>query len=344
MPREHRFYRDEGLSFLMLMRGVWERKYVVAAIAGVGLIAGVAYALLSSPVYESKAFVASPGLAGIAALNVGRGDEKSLPLFTKERVNSVFLASLQSQELRRRFFSEHYLSHFSKEWRQGEQEALWMAFGRQFVYSPSRQVGGLASMTVQASDAQLSMRWLSDYLAAADSQAKQQLIDDARSDLDRTIESLERRIAQARERARKERADEIVRLDEALKVAQHVELAKPSATASSFLADASSMYGSLSYLRGVTALKAQLSNLRERAFDDPFISGLRELNAELSYYKGLNLSADSFQTYRLDGVLEEPETPLKPRKGLIIILSLIGGLLLGVITALLRVLALSATD
>ncbi|MCY1457908.1 hypothetical protein D9M71_752420 [compost metagenome] len=87
------------------------------------------------------------------------------------------------------------------------------------------------------------------------------------------------------------------------------------------------MNGQIVYMRGTKALKAEIENLESRKSDDPFIYNLRDMQTMLDFYKGLEVKAASVSVYRIDGGIDQPQTPVKPMKALLIILGLMIGLI-----------------
>jgi chain length determinant protein (polysaccharide antigen chain regulator) len=96
------------------------------------------------------------------------------------------------------------------------------------------------------------------------------------------------------------------------------------------------MDGALVYMRGSKALEAEISNLRARTSDDPFITDLRSREEALTFYNNLEVKDSVFEVYRQDGGVEAPDRPVKPNKLLIIALGIIGGLFIGVVIAVMR--------
>ncbi|MCY1456003.1 hypothetical protein D9M71_731900 [compost metagenome] len=85
------------------------------------------------------------------------------------------------------------------------------------------------------------------------------------------------------------------------------------------------MGGDLTYMRGSKALEAELKNLEERKSDDPFIVGLRNLQARYAFYKNLEIDAERVSVFRFDGPIEVSDGPVKPKRAL----SVAGGALIG---------------
>lgn len=88
---------------------VWRRKFIV--LLAVLIVTGVAsvYAFLAPRAYEIKAVVQPPFGSDVAPLNYGRGGDSGLAAIDANRVFNVFLATLQSEALRREFYRTTYL-------------------------------------------------------------------------------------------------------------------------------------------------------------------------------------------------------------------------------------------
>ncbi|MGP5893774.1 LPS O-antigen chain length determinant protein WzzB, partial [Pseudomonas aeruginosa] len=68
--------------------------------------------------------------------------------------------------------------------------------------------------------------------------------------------------------------------------------------------------------------------------DDPFIPALRGLQEKYALLEGLTLNLDKVAVFRQDGTIEVPDDPVRPRKGIVLILSMLAGGFLGVAVAL----------
>lgn len=91
------------------------------------------------------------------------------------------------------------------------------------------------------------------------------------------------------------------------------------------------MSGELTYMRGTKALEAEIANLGSRTLDDPFIQNLREQQEKLNFLRNLKMDPSLVAMYKQDGAAFQPDKPIKPRKAIIMLLSVLGGLGLGVL-------------
>ena len=67
-----------------------------------------------------------------------------------------------------------------------------------------------------------------------------------------------------------------------------------------------------------------------------FLRDVEPLWAEEARLRGLNIDMSALKLVTVDRQAQEPLAPIKPRKPLIIALSLVAGLMLGVLVALIR--------
>lgn len=84
--------------------------------------------------------------------------------------------------------------------------------------------------------------------------------------------------------------------------------------------------------------------LKKRGNEDIFLQDVEPLRAEVARLKGLNIDMSGLKLVTIDRRAQEPLSPIKPKKGLVIALSLVGGLVLGVLIALSRHLVLSRRE
>lgn len=165
------------------------------------------------------------------------------------------------------------------------------------------------------------------------------MADTVSTEINTRVRSTQSQIAVLRESARKLREDRIARLSEALKVADKVGLQAPQVKASRTSSDGELeqfVDGNLMYMRGAKAIRAELDVLQNRKNDDPFIAGLRELENQLDFLAKVSVSPDGVAVFTLDSAAEAAETPIKPKKVVILSLGLVLGGMLGVFIALIR--------
>lgn len=329
---------DDEIDLLELVQGVWRQKFwggiVAAAVIGLAMI----YVVLASPVYEAKLYIRPPAQNDVAQLNFGRGEGTGLQPLSAKDVYSVYLRALQSEAVREKFFRGAFLSTLSEEDRKGSRDALFAQFNSMLtVAQVARDMPDRFVITADVEDPQLAANWVSNYAEMAADRAKDELLSGTRSDISIMADNLEQQIRASRASAANQRADQIAKLNEALRVAKSIGLEKPPIISNTLSSEVSAgMDGSLIYMRGSRALEAEIDNLESRTSDDPYIPGLREKQEKLNFMRNLKIDPSLVAMYQQDGAVSQPDKPIKPRKAIIMAFAVLAGLAIGAFVALVR--------
>ena len=343
-----RAYQNDEIDLVELVKGLWAQKWLIVAVTVAVTTFAVAYAFLTKPVYETKASVLPPQLSDIAEYNLGRDVRAGLKPFTVEAVYGVFTRSLSSEALRRAFFKEVYLPSLGEAGNQVAEDRLWKSFNQHLtITAPVKQRPEYWEVRVEHEDPRAAAEWVNLLVSQASAKTEENMQRNAASEIFTQAQAVERRIVALRNTAQQRREDHIAALEEALKVASSIGLEKAqvamwqtfSTNENSSIAD-----GSPLYLRGAQAIRAELEVLKNRQSDDPFIPELRGLQENLAFLKGVDISPDNVAVFTLDSAAQVPETPIKPKKSLILALGLVLGGMLGVFIALVRNMLTSASS
>jgi len=348
--------REDEIDLVELAKSLWAQKLIIITTTVAVTAIALGYALLSAPVYEAKASVLPPLLSDIAAYNAGRtattdtdqSNQALLKSFTTDDVYAVFKRNLYSQSLRREFFTTVYLPSLTEEQRSGSQDRLWADFNDLIsIKGPDKQRPEYIEVSVQQKAPELAANWANQLVRQAAAAAARNMQGNVSSELNTHIHAIERRIASLRSTAQQRRADRIAVLKEALVVANAVGINSPQVTAGrTSSSDELSEFidGSLTYMRGAKAIEAEMKVLEARQSDDPFIPELRSLQEQLSFLTTINVQPKNVSVFTLDSAAEVPETPIKPKKALIVALGIVLGGMLGVFIALIRAMMWRRTE
>lgn len=329
-------YRHSEIDLQALVTSIWRRKWLILSVAFVTTLLAASYAFMAKPVYEAKLFLIPPTQNDIANFNYGRTRESDLlPLAIKD-IYSVFLRVLNSESLRREFFNTVYVPSLSEVEQKGSNDALYSRFSKALIVTlPVKDAGDQSAVVVQANDPDLASTWVQAYADRAGVLAKEEMIKNVSTESQVRARNLLQQINSMRESGIQLRQDSITKLREALRVAEAIGLEKPPIiTGNPSVEVAGSLDGQIIYMRGSKALKAEIKNLEQRQSDDPFVAHLRDLQSKYEFYKSLDVNPSTVWVYRQDGDVDRPDSPIKPRKALIVALGLILGLLAGVMLAL----------
>ncbi|MCU1722220.1 LPS O-antigen chain length determinant protein WzzB [Pseudomonas sp. 5P_5.1_Bac1] len=329
---------SDEVDLIELVRVLLCNKLLIISLVAFFAVGSIAYVLLVTPVYEARVMILPPSQSDISHLNYGRGGTSGLAPLSAEDVYRVYLNNLRSESLRRKFFREVYLSSLGEGERNSSQDGLYRRFNELLAIEvESKERPSSYVITARLSDPQQVARWVVLYAQMAGAQAKNEVLKDVKGDAIIKANNLQQQVVSAQYSARKQREDQIAKLEEALTVARSIGLEKPLIISGTLSAGVSAgMDGSLTYMRGSKALEAEIDNLEKRASDDPFIEGLRQKQAAVASYRNLGIDPSVVAVYRQDGDPELPDQPIEPRKALIVLIGGLFGMLSGVVLVLVR--------
>ncbi|WNF57336.1 Wzz/FepE/Etk N-terminal domain-containing protein [Pseudomonas sp. SG20052] len=321
-----------------LVTGLCAQARVIIGVTIFATVLAGAYAFVSKPIYEAKVYLIPPKQNDIANINFGRTNESDLTRYTVQDIFSIFTLNLQAESLRRSFYVNEYLPSLSDSERKESQDTLYGDFAKRLVVpAPSKDMPNRYLVVAQNTDPKKAAEWAKDYVLRADDLAKAELDKNVSLEANVKARSVHQQIESLRDIEKKVRQDSLTKLHEALKTAEAVGLEKPAIVMGGTPIEvAGSMEDQLTYMRGTKALKSEIENISMRSSDDPFIHKLRDLEVKYNFYKGIESNALDVKMFRVDGDVEVPDNPIKPKKGLIIVLGLISGLMLGVAIAFAR--------
>lgn len=331
---------SDEIDLVELFQSLWTQKWLILACAALITACAATFAFLSTPVYEAQAGVLPPRLSDIADYNLGRS-EASLAEFKIQDVYAVFKRNLLSDALKRKLFSEAYLPSLAEREAKEARDKLWERFNSKLSVKAVdvKSNPDFYRITVQHENPHTAAEWANRYVAMAAAKTDSEMQSNLLTEIGTKVQSIQRQIEVVRSIAKKSREDRITRLREALMVAETVGVEAPQVTAGKTSSDgdlAEFMDGNLMYMRGAKAIRAELAVLEKREHDDPFIPGLRDLEKQLEFLKRVDVNPDNVSVFTLDSAAEVPETPINPKKALILALGLIVGGMLGVFVALIR--------
>ncbi|WP_434153621.1 LPS O-antigen chain length determinant protein WzzB [Pseudomonas sp. JZ134] len=334
--------RNDEIDLLMLAEALWRRKGLIVLVALICTFAAVVYAFLAKPSYEAKLHTLPPSLNKIAGFNYGRISELGLQPFDASFIYSVFTRNLVAESTRNEFFLSTYLPSLSDVERQGSRDAQYALFSERLaIHAPAKNTPDRFTVHVQGTDPEQAATWAKEYTELAKQKALHEMLENAMSEARVRARGLEQQIETLRASAKDRREDRIVRLGEALRIAKQINLADPpvitGGSAGSEREVSAFMDGALMYMRGSKALEAEIANLTQRTSDDPFIPGLRDLQEKHSLYSHIRINPESVAVMRQDGPAEIPDSPIAPKRSLVILLGLAVGIMLGVLIALFRI-------
>lgn len=330
---------NDEIDLIELFHSLWEQKWLILLVTFLVTGAAAAYAFLSKPIYEARVAVLPPSLSNVAGFNLGRTKEVvGLEPFKVRDVYEVFTRNLQADETRRLFFEGVYLPSLDESEREAPRDRLYESFNKVLsIKAPNKNQPNRYQVVVEHEDPEVAADWVRRYTEDVARRSLEEMIENVQRGIEVKNRYVEQRIDILRDTAKARREDRIIRLREALTVAEAVGLEKTPVISGQVVEQLSAfMDGSLMYMRGSKALKAEIQALESRVSDDPFIPTLRTLQEQQRLFNSLNINPEKVAVFRQDGAVETPDTPVRPKKALVMAIGLVLGGMLGIFLALIR--------
>ena len=317
--------------YLVLVKG---KKILFATMIFV-VLAAVAYLLLVTKVYQVTAMLLEPTadqlvLTNTNVVNPNIDVKQTKFLFEPKDIFEQYKVELKSNETWNLFVEAHPDSFGKNKTPDSEivseHNPLVIATDKEYP-GPHMLIEYDSDDKDQASDI------LTQYLGFARLQFVESLINQHKQKIEQKIANLEFNIKSSRAQAKIKREDEIARLENDYAIAKKLNIQENRMLAvqdKSSLTVVTSNMDIPRYMRGTRVLAAELDALKNRPSDDAFIEGLRDWQQEVSRLKQIQFAPKQFQPFTLDGAVNKPDSPIKPKKTLVLALSIVLGLFLGV--------------
>lgn len=350
-------FSSDEIDLRELVLVLWRSKFTIVATTLVAVVLAAGYVYFSTPIYQTQAKALPPAAAGLEAYNKAyrmsgpavadvvsnlsdmareRLMGEAIPILSPDNAYQYFARHVASTALRRNFFETHYLSspYVADSLAGTSHEQLWVQFADQLAVTVPRRPadGQYITVTWTGSDPAAIAEWTNTYMQMAIEAAQNELAGNLSSSVRTMYSSLEDQIASLRAGAQKEREQQIIRLTEALHLAESIGLHKPSDAGNLI----TSYSGETAYMRGADALRNEIVLLKNRVSDDPFIPELTGVLMRQALLDTVAVEPQDIGVARIDEMATRPVSPIKPRKALILALSVVLGGMLGVFIVLIQ--------
>ena len=338
-------YQDRGdeVSLIDLWRVIAKRKGIILLCFLASVMLAAVYIVFSEPLYKANAYLLPPQQKTIQALLIDyRGLEGiDVDRYTPESVYSAFLNNLQSQGARREFFENHDLITHYAAGESIEDVDVDHVFNKKFNERFKVQVGQKDVSFVPVSfidnTPALAAQWLNEFIEYANKRTVNQLFSDVNSAIKSEIGKVRFQLDSKLKLAEQRRLDTIVTLKEALHVAEALGIEDAGTFAEMAKKTKSGLVVNTAqaplYTRGTKALETEISVLEARKSDEPFITGFRDLQEKRAFLEGVFIDLDTLSAVTVDVAARTPSRAEKPRKGLVIALAAVFGMLIGLFAA-----------
>ena len=192
------------------------------------------------------------------------------------------------------------------------------------------------SVSIESHDPVFSAKIINDFIDFVNIETvkNQKLITQRK--INEAILDIDYAISSKRKMAKKRRRDQILRFQEAKIIAKslgferRVDATNIIQSTSKASTDITAATTPLYYI-GTQALNAEISILKNRVSDDPFIPGLRDLQDRIGFLKTIDLEKLNLDAVLIDQKAYAPKLPIRPNRKLIILSGTTMGLFFGLI-------------
>jgi len=329
--------RDE-VSLLGLWQVVVHQKKTILTVWLATMLCAVGYLLAVTPIFKVDVFMLPPSLADIQVLNLKVLGEK----YKKDAVFDLFVQTLKSRSNRKHFYTEHQLEPKLGIEENDDKNAFFEEnFNERLVVDRSKKSGAEASfvtLSFTGEDADLLVKTINSFVVETQDIVAKRLVDEVSAAVAGKRAELEDVISGKLQIAKQRREDTILTLKEAVAIANELNDKDRALSGDSMRKGGLAINTSKVplYMFSANALKAQIKVLKSRKDDAPFIPDLRDLQERLATLEQIKVDETKVSPVFVDQLAFVPNEPEKPNKPLIIALSMLLGLLLGLVVAFIR--------
>ena len=335
-------FEDDTIDLYELWITLWSKRWLVIGVTVIAALGSVVYALLTPQIYKAEALLLPPRTKDVKSANLmlnetdssgkGVGQVRRVSGITVSQAFGAFKKNLSSRSLQKKFIKEHSLMDVLAPSRTPETRDIEIleSFAKMIKIGDK---GGF-SVSVESTDPEFAAKLVNDYVSFFDLETVRGMVSNAKNNIEEKILDIEYSIASKRQMAKHRREDQVLRYQEASIIAlslgikkrvdatniiQNTQMNVDIATASTPL-----------YYLGIEALSAEIEILQNRKSDDPFISGLRDLQEQLALLRSFKFSEKGMHSVSIDQPAYPPKNRIKPNRRLIVSLGTVVGLFLGI--------------
>ena len=339
-------YQDDEIDLFELVETLWKEKVLIILFTVVTALAGAGYALMATPTYEAEVRLLPPSSKDVAELNKLSGapyvananaNANANAFFAPSTVFERFVQNLESSSLRKEFLARpEVLSFYNPD---GQPiSRVWKGFSESLVVSKPGKNSNSTILKVTLSDSALAADFANAFVESAINITKSDLISDFQEELSQSKDRIAATIDSRKQTYVSQIETELAKLREAKLVAEKIGIERQESVDRLAGANENLMVDEMRrlYRLGTVAISAEIEAMQARMKDDSLIPGLVGLQQQLAYLDSISLDKDKIRPAIVDLEAIEPLSPIKPKKSLILALSIVLGGMVGVMFVLIR--------
>ena len=325
-------YQDDEIDLFELIETLWKEKIWIIFFTVLAALGGGGYAFLATPTYEAEVRLLPSTTKDLAELSKLSGVSVSAEVaFTRT------IQTMQSREYLSSFFAlEDVSSYFNPE--RLTLSKVWKDYTNAFVVSPPAKNSAFAAVKVATSDPELSAEFANLFVRLAVQATRDSMVADFEEARAQKLESIQTDIDSRTAIFTSRLEVELLKLKEARAVAEKVGLETERDVAVVFDGPERMMVDEVRrlYRLGTVAIDAEMEALEARKKLPELVPGMIGLKQQAELTSSITLDVSKIVPAVIDLKAFPPAGPIKPRKALILALSIVLGGMLGVLFVLIR--------
>lgn len=330
--------QTDDVTLVDLYRVIVKRKWLLVLGLVFSILSAFGYLYFVEPVYRAEARLVPPRQQDIQQLMIysegvaGFGTEGPTPALVFEE----FVNNLKSQRVRRAFFETQSIFNDSADKDLDPSKDADQSFEDEFNKNVRVEVNKADPLFLTVSfrhrDPELAIRGLNQFVAFVNQHTVSRLHGDISAALQSEIKRVRAELTGQLKFADQRKRDTVLKLQEALRIAKALGFDTNYLTMSDQYSNAISVNTAELplYMRGARALQEEIAVLESRKSEEPFIPGFRDLQQKLFYLEGISIDPENISAVTIDQGARLPYDAKEPRRGQIILLALVLGLLIGI--------------
>jgi len=326
-------FEDDTIDFYELWNTLWNKKWLVIAVTVIAALGSVVYALLQPPIYKAEALLLPPREKDVKSGSLQRVQGvQGVQGVTTDAAFSAFKNDLSSRSLQKKFIEKYDLLDILAPNRTSETRDIEILEDFSKMIKIEDKEG--FSVSVESDNPEFAAKLVNDYVSFFDLETVRGLVSDAKNYIEEQIMDIEYKISSKRQMTKLRREDQVIRYQEASMIARALGI-KKRVDATNIIqntqmnVDIATASTPLYYL-GIEALTAEINILKNRKSDDPFISGLRDLQEQLALLRSIKIEAKGMHSVTVDQAAYPPKNSIKPDRRLMVSLGTVVGLFGGI--------------
>ncbi len=329
-------HHSDEIDLLELFGALKKHIKLIIGTTTIFLCLSLIYAISTTPTYQTNAIIIEPSTTELHKIDEG---SNLLKLTPKSELQRLYL-TLLNQDLKYQFFIDNVYQALPSN--PISPLSAYNEFKKNLTITKSqgkKATHNYIELNYQSNNAQDTERVLKEYIDFANTETAKSIHNEYTTAIQKNINKTQSAINEKLDSAKFDIRNEIIRLEEASKIAHALNIettSSPEAINGMNLNSGLTSYSLPIYTLGHKAIDMRISLLKDRKDIESFIPGLTKLIAKLNTYRNIQIQTNNIQLFSFEKSPTTPYAPIKPKKTLITILGTLLGVIFGCLIALIQ--------